>query len=99
MLDGVHTVLSLLLDWILTPEPIASKSSGHYYRGYHCISAISIVLGLEESTRDISPAVLSGQVSEYAILHSTNLYKLPSTSQLHSESFTSLPCALSPVKK
>jgi hypothetical protein len=32
MLDGVYTVLSLLLDWILAPAPKASKSSGHYYR-------------------------------------------------------------------
>jgi len=99
MFDGVHTVLSLLLDLILTPEPTASKSSVHYNWGYHCISAIRIVLSVEENTWDILSAVLSVQVSEYAILRSTILYKLPSTDQPHSEPFTSLPCALSPVKK
>jgi len=52
-----------------------------------------------ENAQGILPAVMSRQVSEQSILHSTNLYKLPSTVQPHSESFTSLLCALSPVKK
>jgi hypothetical protein len=53
---------------------------------------------LIEKAWDISTAVISIQVSEQAILHSTTLYRLPSTAQPHSESFTSLLCALSPVK-
>jgi hypothetical protein len=52
-----------------------------------------------ENARDILPAVIPRQGSKQAILHSTDLYKLPSTAQPHSESFTSLVCALSPVKK
>ena len=51
-----------------------------------------------EKAWDMSRAVISIQVSEQAILHSTNLYRLPSTAQPHSELFSSLLCALFPVK-
>jgi hypothetical protein len=51
-----------------------------------------------EKAWDISTAVISTQVSEQATLQSTDLYRLPSTAQQHSVSFTSLLCALSPVK-
>jgi hypothetical protein len=43
-----------------------------------------------EKAWDISTAVTPIKVSEQAILHSTNLYRLPSTAQPHSELFTSL---------
>jgi len=58
-----------------------------------------LYLVLTENAWDTSTAIIYRQVSEQAILQSTNSYKLPSTAQPHSESFTSLLCPLSPVKK
>jgi hypothetical protein len=81
MLASVCTVLSLLLDWILTLAPTASKSSGHYYR------RISLHICNQDCTCcwwkmcDIMTALISRQVSGQAILHSPNLYKIPSTTQ------------------
>jgi hypothetical protein len=58
-----------------------------------------LYLVLMKKAWDITTAVISRQVSEQAILHSTNLYKLPSTAQPNSEAFLSLLCPVSPVKK